>query len=1357
MDLNKISVKQQGGQMIPNQPGMQQQPQVDPAIQQVSVFFKESIEQGGKPEEVVMGLMQQEVDQNTIVQALMSLGYQENDLQVLFQNIQKQQQPSDPTAQQINQDPQQLARQQEIQEGQEGLNVNIDPIQMAKSGIEIKPENEGKFTAWAKARGMSVQEAAKKVMANKDRYPTRIVKMANFAKNAAGWNKAQDGVEIQKLSPDGRSIITERDGMTILKDNPWDNQDAKSQLQDIETKIKLLQQQAAIAKAQAQYNAKKALLNEQKEGGEFKPHFMYKGDRKIRAKDMETHLRLKEAGYTHEAPKAQTGNEMIDSAYKFANKNNITVKDLEGNILYGDQNTVDDKDDGLVQNPFYINPSAFHSGKRFSPASLVNSVVDFGTTLFGGQDKDNDGFKDGSLRDLKNKTIANKAKKYADADYTVNLDLSDENVTNFQNWMTQYQKENPTLKDAISNLPTPNVETNKSEINNVVEQGKNWLNENITDLGESAQSLYDALKNKISGSNSKKQFGGSNMFNFEDLIGSQVQTDYMADTQAVADAQLGEQFPGLGNTPLELETEANSQQLLADAGLDSDALFDKINFGSVDVDTGGVTGALKRGYDSNAMRAFEDIAGKGIGVISNINDFMEDADDSGYVDARQNMVADNVYATKTDAQFKRGKGPDINTGLFGSDADRVTGYYMKNGGTNNPGFKALPKSVQANILQNMQGGGTPGQQIPGMPTKEQLDLLVYMNNYKNSFMADGYKPSQSEFDAMPQETKEMYVESFPGNYKISSDTPTIEELNAITNKMQMGGGGIPGQQIPGMPTKAQLDAITGANEIQFVPMTPQYEYLSSLPEQSVDFQLPNFKENSAYNKMLVTRLFKDSELMKSPSQSENFQLDNFQKRMEMGGNPFNPLKLFTGDLEEYQKKGETPVRPRRSRSEIESEIAELQRQIDSENSRVEGVRSNIDKIYRGILTSKEVDDEQQRKNKIAKILGDDSSINPDIFRRDEYNAVGLDTIPKATLNWGSNLYENGEGYGCTSYGCGILRQAGATTAEGKPFPIISGNSQLNSMIERNQGGLGMQLMEPGFTDLLPGDRIVSNYSTSGGSGAAHTMIFTGDYDDNGSPIMMENSGGNWKTGVNYGPLSSIIGDNDTSDPNSGLRVTRYVGSTSDLNNQLSALQSDIDTGNYKRDLATPLNTSLNPAPISMSEISLPKAELLPMNNYGGERGEAAYLANRDRVIKRELSKAQTGIPASSLSNVLGANMMANPMMKKLLNLSPSSEKELIDIYNSARNIRNISEGLEFFNNVGKDDIKRYLDESGIDKEEVRKYVKNQPFYDEANWVTQQGIKLAMKMKGLKQGGETINVDPKMLAKLIAAGADIEML
>ena len=1289
MNLNKISVKQQGGQMIPNEPGMQQQSQVDPAIQQVSVFFKESIEQGGKPEEVVMGLMQQEVDQNTIVQALMSLGYQENDLQVLFQNIQEQQQVADPTPQQINQDPQQLARQQEIQEGQEGLNVNIDPVEIAKSGIEIKPENEGKFTAWAKARGMSVQEAAKKVMANKDRYPTRIVKMANFAKNAAGWNKAQDGVEIQKLSDDGKNIITERDGMTILTDNPYDNQDAKSQLQDIETQIKLLQQQVAIAKAQEGAAAKMRLsedlpidmtsqlnltledfkgsdfytgletpeqiqmlmdnlvtpinngtykregnavgkydayrrkglerLNQQKKGGEFKPHFMYKGKRKIRAKDMETHLRLKEAGYTHEAPKAQTGTEMLNLAKEFANKNNTTISDQNNNVIAGQENN-EVVDNGLVSNPLYISPSMFHSGKRWSPAEAVGLVGELFTGIKSAPDT------------IAADAAANQLDKYSNAAYNVNVDLSEENLNAVDDYLEQYKIENP---DATS-LPdfSDKVNIKQNDIDSKLNKGVDWLKQNLGKLGESAQGIYDSLRTP--GFNPKAKTGGEPLSFKEWVLQDPV-------TRSTANAQQEYQI---------YVNNFGDQQSPS-----ADELYDEINPAELDIDTGGILGGISRLPNTAVAKGFGSISDWTVRAASNANDYLEDVEDDrkSAKAFRDLSLADNTQPTLTDPLFKRGKGPDVNTGLF-PEIDQVTGYTTLSkygGGTNNAGFKALPKSVQANILQNMQGGGVPGEQIPGMPTKEQLDLLVYMNNYKNSFMADGYKPSQSEFDAMDQKTKEMYAQTFPGNYKISSDTPTREELNAITNKMQMGGGGIPGQQIPGMPTKAQLDALTGANKIQFVPGTSQYEYLASLPEQSVDFQLPNFVKDSSYNQMLVTRLFNDSKLMKSPSQSENFQLDNFQKRMEMGGNPFNPLKLFTDDLEEYQKKGETPVRPRRSRSEIESEMAELQSQIDSENSRIEGFRSNVDKIYRGILTSKEVDDEQQRKNELAKILGDDSSINPNIFRRDEYNVVGLDTVPSPTRNWLQSRVDSGEaGYGCTSYGCGILRQAGATTAEGKPFPIISGNSQLNSMIERNEGGLGMQLMEPGFSDLLPGDRVVSNYSTSGGSGEAHTMIFTGDYDENGSPIMMENSGGDVSGGVSYRPLSSIKNYDDTSDPNSGLRVTRYVGSTSDLNNQLSALQSDLDNRNYKRDLVTPLNISLNPAPISMSETLLPKAELLPellpMNNYGGERGEAAYLANRDRVIKREMAKAQ-------------------------------------------------------------------------------------------------------------QGGETINVDPKMLAKLIAAGADIEML
>ena len=59
--------------------------------------------------------------------------------------------------------------------------------------INIKPENRGKFTEWAKRNGMSVSEAANKVMANTENYSPSVVKMANFAKNAAKWKKEMGG------------------------------------------------------------------------------------------------------------------------------------------------------------------------------------------------------------------------------------------------------------------------------------------------------------------------------------------------------------------------------------------------------------------------------------------------------------------------------------------------------------------------------------------------------------------------------------------------------------------------------------------------------------------------------------------------------------------------------------------------------------------------------------------------------------------------------------------------------------------------------------------------------------------------------------------------------------------------------------------------------------------------------------------------------------------------------------------------------------------------------------------------------------------------------------------------------------
>tara|TARA_R110001592_G_scaffold148476_4_gene373524 strand:+ start:3590 stop:6826 length:3237 start_codon:yes stop_codon:yes gene_type:complete len=214
VDLNKISVKQEGGQMIPQQPGMSNQPQVDPMVQQITEMISSSVNEGRDLIDVVTELSQQEVDQQLISQALMMGGMKEEDIFVVFEQVQERMQPPGPSSSdEVNQNPQLLARNESMEEPSpdnflQGAQVDV----MGKSGIEIKKANRGKFTAWAKARGMGVQEAAIKVMANKDQYPPSVVKMANFAKNAAKFKKQEGGESFPDLTGDGK--VTQAD---ILK------------------------------------------------------------------------------------------------------------------------------------------------------------------------------------------------------------------------------------------------------------------------------------------------------------------------------------------------------------------------------------------------------------------------------------------------------------------------------------------------------------------------------------------------------------------------------------------------------------------------------------------------------------------------------------------------------------------------------------------------------------------------------------------------------------------------------------------------------------------------------------------------------------------------------------------------------------------------------------------------------------------------------------------------------------------------------------------------------------------------------------------------------------------------------------
>lgn len=59
--------------------------------------------------------------------------------------------------------------------------------------INIKKKNRGKFTASAKRAGMGVQEYARHVLANKDKYSSTLVKRANFARNFGGRKHALGG------------------------------------------------------------------------------------------------------------------------------------------------------------------------------------------------------------------------------------------------------------------------------------------------------------------------------------------------------------------------------------------------------------------------------------------------------------------------------------------------------------------------------------------------------------------------------------------------------------------------------------------------------------------------------------------------------------------------------------------------------------------------------------------------------------------------------------------------------------------------------------------------------------------------------------------------------------------------------------------------------------------------------------------------------------------------------------------------------------------------------------------------------------------------------------------------------------
>jgi hypothetical protein len=113
---------------------------------------------------------------------------------------------------------------------------------MAKEGgIHIDPSKRGTFKAQATRMGMSVQEAARHILANKDKYSSKMVKKANFARNFA----KEEGGEMLGMDSMGGDDDDRRWWQFWKKDKPMTFDDKMKQELGMLTK-NLMEIEAAI-------------------------------------------------------------------------------------------------------------------------------------------------------------------------------------------------------------------------------------------------------------------------------------------------------------------------------------------------------------------------------------------------------------------------------------------------------------------------------------------------------------------------------------------------------------------------------------------------------------------------------------------------------------------------------------------------------------------------------------------------------------------------------------------------------------------------------------------------------------------------------------------------------------------------------------------------------------------------------------------------------------------------------------------------------------------------------------------------------------------------------------------------------
>ena len=712
VNLNIKSVKQQGGAMMPQMIQPQQQ-QVDPAVQEILTYFSTSLEQGGKPEEIVMSLMEQQIDQGTIAEALMTGGYAEEDVTVLFENVRLMKQPKPATAAQVSANPQELARNEELAQSQKGP-VATQPMEMAKSGIEIDPKNRGKFTRWAKARGMTVKEAYNKVMANTDAYPPSVVKMANFAKNAAGWKKEEGG------EPDNEGFRALPD---YAQDKIMKRQDGGEE--EVELTEEQKNQNAMMQQFLEASNVTLTNQNNQFIGGK-KPQ-------------------------TSDEGILNTKNYFNPNAFKTGNNFSLGKAANVLNNAYQDMFAGDTDGDGLKE-------GSFRDWKNKTINNKINKELDANYNIKLDLSEENKAAAAAWKKqyDIENPEVDALGNPVVQQSASDNPDMNTSiAVTNtpiqqaqddFSNW---FESNMDGLSDAA-----------KATYDAIREKMRGGNDEEVIDEEITVQAYGSEIPKALFGFGKRAKKAMQDPMSVARVAAGDFSAmqNLMMEGGPLPKAQFSTPDTGapfadpmvsdvaVNDGPLTFEEwvqqdpvrrgTANAQQEYQAyvAGFNSDAapdatpdategdgvgpaqqrtaadLFGDIQGPEVTKDYGGLGGFVDRAINSNVARAFGDVSNFAVEAADVVNDFFEDKNiRDAKNDLRANLVADNIYGTKTDAFNKRGTF-DVNSGLMGSEGERTTGLYLskEGGGVNNAGFRALPPEAQHNILSNMAYGGAKG-------------------------------------------------------------------------------------------------------------------------------------------------------------------------------------------------------------------------------------------------------------------------------------------------------------------------------------------------------------------------------------------------------------------------------------------------------------------------------------------------------------------------------------------------------------------------------------------------------------------------------------------------------------------------